>query len=49
MNSYFNGTAGSIGEMISGMGAQAGTGRIADAANHPGYSGGMGVTDPDGG
>ena len=31
------------------MGAQAGTGRIADAANHPGYSGGMGVTDPDGG
>jgi hypothetical protein len=49
MNSYFNGTAGSIGEMISGMGTQAGTGRIADAANHPGYSGGMGVTDPDGG
>ena len=49
MNSYFNGTAGSIGEMLSGMGSQAGTGRIADAANHPGYSGGMGVTDPDGG
>ena len=49
MNSYFNGTAGGIGDLISGMGAQAGTGRIADAANHPGYSGGMGVTDPDGG
>mgnify|MGYP000143738151 CR=1 FL=1 len=49
MNSYFNGTAGGIGDLISGMGAQAGTGRIADAANHPGYSGGMGVTDPEGG
>ena len=49
MNSYFNGTAGGIGDLVSGMGAQAGTGRIADAANHPGYSGGMGVTDPDGG
>ena len=50
MNSYFNGTAGKIGDLLSGaMSAQAGTGRIADAANHPGYSGGMGVTDPDGG
>ena len=50
MNSYFNGTAGKIGDLLSGaMSAQAGTGRIADAANHPGYSGGMGVTDPEGG
>lgn len=50
MDSFFNGTAGDVGKMLSGaMSAKAGTGRIADAANHPGYSGGMGITDPDGG
>ena len=50
MDSFFNGTAGDVGKILSGaMSAKAGTGRIADAANHPGYSGGMGITDPDGG
>ena len=53
LDSYFNGTAGggSIAEMLGGA-ASAGVGRIADAANTTtsgGYSGGMGITDPDGG
>ena len=55
LGAYFNGTAGNnpIGNVINaitgGSGAVAGTGKIADLANQPGFNPNIKVRDPDGG